>query len=238
MRKAAIGLAVLGSLMIALPAIAQTPGTIEISLDGTVRGQPGEIVRVHTETVPESMIGWSCSGTASTENNASEHDGNNFLFTSGSSTASILDWEAVAGATTTMSGTLVLGSTITIDLELGPGNGVQSVSSGGVLIVLTCAQPEPPTTTTTTITTTTTTQPPTVTTTTTPQPPTVTTTTAPPPGVTTTTVPPPEGGVAAGGGGTAGRGNSAVPWLTAGAAALFAALALLAGGQRRASRRE
>ena len=228
MRKTAIGLALLGLMLIAVPALAQTEGTIEIFVDGVVRGQPGDVVRVYpiapeTGAVPENLIGATCSGTASTANNASAHDDNDFHLTSGTSTASIFDWEAVPGATTSMSGTLVLGPTITIDLELG-----SPTSSGGVLVVLTCAQP-PPEETTTTTTTTVTTPPPIVTTT--------TTTTAPPPGE-TTTVPPPEGGVAAGGGGTAGGGFGALPWLAAGGFALLSAAAIYAGGQRKGSGRE
>ncbi len=225
MRKAAIGLGLLGVLVIAIPALAQTNETIEIFLDGVVR-RPPDVHRVHTETVPENMIGWTCTGTATTANNASEHDGNNFLFTSGSSTASILDWEAVAGATTSMTGTLVLGPTITIDLELG-----SDVSSGGVSIVLSCSQPEPTTTTTTTTTTSTTTPPPTT-------PPTTPPTSPPTTSAgTTTTVAPPEGGVAAGGGATAVSGDeAAVLWLTGGALALLGGATVLA--TRRSSREQ
>jgi hypothetical protein len=222
MRKVTIGLALLAVLLIAVPATAQTDETIEIFIDGVARGKPGDIIRVHTEIVPENMIGLSCSGIASTGNNASEHPNNNFLLTSGSSSAEILDWEAVSGATTFMTGTLVLGPTITIDLELGG-----TVSSGGVLIVLTCAQPTPPTTTP---------PPPT----TTPPPP----TTTPPPPTTTpptttpgTTEAPPEGGVSAGGGATAGGGaEAAVLWLTGGALALLGGATVLA--MRRTSGQE
>jgi hypothetical protein len=220
MRRAAIGLAVSVVLLIAMPAIAQT-ATIDISIAGVVDGSPGDVVRVHTETVPEGMVGWSCSGTATTGNDASEHIGSNFHLASGSSNASILNWEAVANSTTSMSGSLVLGPTITIDLELGE----DGISSGGVAMVLSCSQPPPPETTTTTA-------PPVVTTTT--APPVVTTVTTPPPGD-TATVPPPEGGVAAGGGGTAGDGLGALPWLAGGGLALLGAAALLGVGRRKAS---
>ena len=61
-----------------------------------------------------------------------------------------------------MSGTLVLGESIVVDLRLSPAR----VSSGGVRIVLTCNPPPPPETTTTTVAETTTTTAPETTTTT------------------------------------------------------------------------
>ncbi|MCH8992344.1 MAG: hypothetical protein IIA44_11430, partial [Acidobacteria bacterium] len=97
--------------------------------------------------VDPGMVGWRCTGTAQTENNASEHPDNDFILTSGSSSTEILDWEAAAGKITNTSGALVLGESITVDLRLGPDR----VASGGVRIVLTCSPPPPPETTTTTV---------------------------------------------------------------------------------------
>jgi hypothetical protein len=180
--------------------------------------------------VDPGMVGWLCTGTARTENNASEHDDNDFILTSGSSSAEILNWEAVAGAMVSMSGTLVLGESITVDLRMGPDR----VSSGGVGIVLTCSPPPPPETTTTTSTTTTTTP---ETTTTTAPPETTTTTPAPTttqaPAATTTTEPPPQGGVSAGGGSTAGTGiTPAEVVVGAGITALATALGLVFLGRQ------
>jgi len=224
MRKATIGLALLAVLLIAIPAMAQTgTDTIEIFIDGFVEGTPGEVIHLETVIVPEGMVGRTCTGTARTENNASEHRNNDFILTSGSSSTEILDWEAVAGENTNMSGTLVLGESITVDLRLGDSG----VSSGGVLIILTCAAPEPPETTPTTAP-----PPPT----TAPPPP----TTTPPPPTTTptdTTEPPPVGGVSAGGGATAGRsGEAAMLWLGGGALALLGGATVLA--MRRTAGRE
>jgi len=209
MRKATIGLALLAVLFIAIPAMAQTEtDTIEIFFDGIVEGTQGEVIHLETVTVPEGMVGRTCTGVAASQNNESQHVDNDFILSSGATTAEISNWEAVPLATTPMSGTLVLGPTVTVDLRLGPSG----VSSGGVLIILTCAAPEPPETTTTTA----------------PPPP----TTAPPPPTTTptdTTEPPPEGGVSAGGGATAGRsGEAAMLWLGGGALALLGGTTMLA----------
>ncbi len=238
MRKASIALAVVGLLLLAVPVLAQS-NTIEIEVAGINRGDEGDILRVASVDVDPEMLGWLCTGTAQTENNASEHRDNDFILTSGSSSVEILDWEAVAGEITNTVGTLVLGESITVDLRLGPAR----VSSGGVRIVLTCSPPPPPETTTTTVVETTTTTVPEITTTTT-SPTTTTTHVDPPPTTvtippddTTTTEPPPVGGVSAGGGATAAGGwEAAVLWLAGGALGLLSGAALFA--QRRLSGRE
>ena len=209
MRKTTIGIALLAVLLIAIPAMAQTEtDTIEIFVDGIVQGDEGEVIHLLTVTVPEGMVGRACTGSAESQNNESQHIDNDFILSSGATTAEIPNWEAVPLATTAMSGTLVLGPTVNVDLRLGPSE----VSSGGVLIILSCAPPAPPETTTTTA----------------PPPP----TTGPPPPTTTptdTTEPPPEGGVSAGGGSTAGRsGEAAMLWLGGGALALLGGATVLA----------
>ncbi len=204
--------------MMAAPATAQTE-TIIIEIDGITRGAEGSITTIAEVAVDPAMVGATCAGASQTTNNASEHPNNDFILSSGTSTAVIADWEREAGVVVNSSMTLVLGETITVQLRLGTGE----VSSGMVSIALTCAQPPPITTTTTTTTsTTTTTTPPATTTTTTtllPPPATTTTTTTTPAPTTTTTEPPPEGGVSAGGRGAwhlpqARRhgGWAVVPW--------------------------
>ena len=215
MKKASFGLAIIGVLLLAGPVLAQS-STIVIEVSGINRGDAGGVITVASVAVDPGLVGWVCSGTAQTENNASEHRDNDFILTSGASSTEILDWEAVAGEITNSSGTLVLGDSIRVDLRLGPAE----VSSGGVRIVLTCSPPPPPETTTTTVPETTTTVAP------------PTTTTAPP--AETTTEPPPEGGVSAGGGATAADGwEVAVLWLAGGALALLSSVAFLAGHKLR-----
>ena len=228
MKRTAIGLALFGVFLIAIPAMAQA-NTIEIFIgEGLVKGEPGDVVRIHSETVDPNMVGWTCTGSATTGNNASEHSLNDFVLTSGGSSAVIPDWEAEAGATTSMSGTLVLGPTITIDLVLG----TDGRASGGVLIALNCAQPEP--TTTTTVAATTTTDPVDPTTTTTAA---AVTTTAPP-AVETEEGETPVGGPTAGGGSTAGGNGLGLLTLALGATAIFGAGALAMMSRSRGTREE
>ena len=224
MRTGAIGLAILGALLIAAPAMAQT-NHIEILLDQVLRGDPGDVFVVHTETVNPAFVGVTCSATAQTENNASEHPNNDLLIASGGDVMVIPDFEAVAGQVTAMSGALTLGESITVSIRLG-GNGI---SSEGLRIVLSCAQQEPEPTTTTAS----------------PEP--TTTVTSPPKPKTTATTPPktvpaapvdpetravqavaeaPVGGVSAGGGGTATTSNADEALMPLGAALVALALTL------------
>jgi len=248
-RRIVFSVALFGAVMLAAPAAAQTE-TIIIEIDGITRGAEGSITTIAEVAVDPAMVGATCTGASQTTNNASEHPNNDFILSSGTSTAVIADWEREAGVVVNTSMTLVLGETITVQLRLGTGE----VSSGMVSIALTCAQPPPATTTTTTTTSTTTTTttlapPPATTTTTTtlpPPPATTTTTTLPPPPATTTTTtttttpaptttttePPPEGGVSAGGGSMAPASGETAWWLGGSALAAAAGTLLLALGWR------
>ena len=194
-RRIVFTMALFGTVMLAAPATAQTETTIIIEIDRITRGAEGSITTIAEVVVDPAMVDATCTGASQTTNNASEHPNNDFILSSGTSTAVIADWEGEVGAVVNTSMTLVLGETITVELRLGTGE----VSSGMVSIALTCAQPPPATTTTTTTTstttTTTTTTSTTTTTTTLPPPPatttTTTTTTLPPPATTTTTTLPP-----------------------------------------------
>ena len=222
MRRAAIALATLGLLFAAVPALAQTDNDIEISFFGNLFEPPGSITEIYNEPVDPSLVGQTCSGFAQTENNASVWLNNDLIIASGATSTEILNYEAAPELTTFTSGTLTLGSTMTISVRMGPGG----VSSEGLLVVFNCSQPEPPTTIT---------QPPP---TTAPPPATTTPTTAPPPGATTTTEAPPVGGIEAGGGGTAAGANPAAPWVGGGALLLAAALGAVAVGRAVVTRRD
>ncbi len=117
----------LGVLLLAVPVAAQS-NTIVIEVDGIVRGDPGEIFQVAFVNVDPGMVGWLCTGTAQTANNASAHPNNAFILASGGASIEIPDWEAAPGETVSMSGTLVLGESTTVDLRLGD----DGISSGGV----------------------------------------------------------------------------------------------------------
>lgn len=213
MRKTAVIVATVLVALGAAPAFAQQEEeSILIDIVLTRYGAVGEVVFVREVPVDAALVGATCTATATTENNSSEHPNNDFLLTSGGATAVIPDFERVAGATVSMTAPLMLGETIAVNIRLG-GDGV---TSEGVLVALACTGQPPPTTT----------QPP--------QPPgDTTTTTQPPPGDTTTTEAPPVGGVEAGGGSSAGAGGPAGPLIGGGAVLLAAALGVLALGRRR-----
>jgi hypothetical protein len=214
MRRAFYALTVVAMLVGAAPALAQADIVI-IDIDRIVRGAEGEIIEVASIAVDPALVGATCSGSARIENNSSEHPDNDFIIKSGGSTAEILDYERLAGQITSMTGTLVLGHTVTASIRLGPDR----VASEGVTIELSCLIEQVPPPTTTTTTTTTTTQPP----------------ERPAPTTTTTTEPAPVGGVSAGGGSTADTGVLAVAWTMAGFVTLLGALALAVRGNRRIS---
>lgn len=228
MRTGAIGLAILGALLVAAPVVAQT-NHIEILLDQVLSGEPGDVFVVHTEPVDPALVGVTCSATAQTENNASEHPNNDLLIASGADAMTIPNFEAVAGQVTATTAPLTLGESITVSIRLG-GDGI---SSEDLRIVLSCAQQEPEPTTTTTAA---------------PEP--TTTVTSPPQPRTTVTTPPktapappadpeiraiqavaeaPIGGVSAGGGSTAAFsvGGAAVAALGVALLALALAIGLL-----------
>ena len=173
-----VALAVTGALLIPGAAVAQEP-IITIPID-TVAHESGVLA---TAPVPAEFQGSKCNVSAEADNNSSVHPGNDLIVASGFDSVTLFDVEREAGALTTASGDLTLGSEVTVSLSLGP----DGIFSGGITVTIgscetvTTTTPPPSETTTTTTsstTTTTTTQSPTVsptstTTTTTTQSPTV-----------------------------------------------------------------
>ena len=99
MRNRSIALAIFGVLLLAAPAVAQD-ATILILIDGIVRGDEGEIFEVAVQVVDPDLVGARCiAGTAQTEEGGSAHPNNDFIIASGGTSAEIVDFEAVSGAT-------------------------------------------------------------------------------------------------------------------------------------------
>jgi hypothetical protein len=210
MRRLSVLIATLGLLLLAAPAIAQT-GTITIELTGVITdATEGEVRLLVSEPVAAELVGASCDGSLTTDNNGSVHPGNTLIVTTGGETAEIPEVESSPGQMLEFFGEgVIVGETIDISMRFGR-NGI---TSGGITLVLDCAQPAETTTTTAA---------PEQTTTTTAAPEQTTTTTAAPEQTTTTATP--SGGVASGAGGSANGTPSPLPFL--GATALFAALAV------------
>ncbi len=208
-----IVVAVFGVILVAVVfgfAVAVAAGQVEeshpvsatVDIDTIVRGDPGytEVVKTLTPADLEAEPGDVCELVGFGDNGESTHDGTNAHISSNGDSVSILDWERVANTRTeATNGTLTLGATITIAIQVG----ADKVASGGLEIRFTCNPPgQPPPTTTTTST-----QPePSPSTTTTAPPTTSSSTTSTVPSVTTTTTPPPINGIETGGGACADGG--------------------------------
>lgn len=137
-------------LVVALPIRAATL-TIELP-DDVIVENPGDVIVLHTETVPDAMVGQVCSVTGMNQNNESVHPGNNIEITSANIVA-LLGVEDFENEVTNASGVLTLAQEITVTLLLAPdGDGVYSAE---LSLLLDCQAA----TTTTESTTTTTTQP-------------------------------------------------------------------------------
>ncbi len=144
-----LGVAAL-TLAVASPAAAEDMW--EVPVDTIVRSKPGVVTELVVIDVPEQRQGASCDLDVIGQNQGSVHLGNDLLVESGDSEVVVAGVEDTAFQTTPKSAEIVLGSTITVSLVMGP----DEVFSGGLTLSFDC--PPPPTTTTST--TTSTTQPP------------------------------------------------------------------------------
>lgn len=173
-RRRAAGLAVISLLAgVALMPMAAMADSFAVDLPRSVRrGDPGSTHHLRTYSVPDSLIGQSCTVEALGNNNHSVHRDNNIVVSSVNS-VTLVDVEEFPNKDTMASGLLTMSDSVTFTLVMG----ADGVYSANFRVVFEC-QPEQ--TTTTTIPETTTTVP--ETTTTVPE----TTTTVP---ETTTTVP-------------------------------------------------
>jgi len=183
-------IAIIGLILFVVLVIATAAGaaTISVPLNTVVRGNEGDIKPVRDPVSVSdfnAQAGWICDVEAVTGNPGSEHPSNDLIVGSNGDEVRASNVEEFSGKVTQAAGTLILGSTVTFDVELGP----DGVFSGGMDVEFKCSPPDeeevpPSTTTTITSTPTTTTSPPSTTTTTAP-----TTTTTEPLITTSTSVP-------------------------------------------------
>jgi hypothetical protein len=136
-RRVSIGFVMLGLLLTAVPASAKDE-TIEILVEGVVRGQEGEVIEVASVPVAAHLIGARCTaGSVTIADDGSSHPNNDFIVETGDTMEEILDYERVPGAVVPMTGALTLGDVIKVSVRLGPNR----VTSGGFLISLNCTPP-------------------------------------------------------------------------------------------------
>jgi hypothetical protein len=117
----------------------QGGSVIEIPLDTVVRGEPGSVHQLTSVPVAAGDVGRECTVAAEGINNESVHPNSDLLVRSGNSEVVIPDVERAPNVRTEASGTLVLGSEVSVAVRLG-ADGV--FSGGGVVMTLDC--PEPP----------------------------------------------------------------------------------------------
>lgn len=146
-RMAAVGVVGAVGLLAALHGSPVSAQTITVPIpESFAQGPVGSIQPLVTQAVPEDLVGESCSLTVEVKNNESVHPGNNLIIASGESKVTVKGVEDTAGATVTGSGTLKLGKSIDVSLEMGE----HGQSSLGSNVTVTC-EPVVTTTTSTTL---------------------------------------------------------------------------------------
>jgi hypothetical protein len=117
------------------PAGAQDE-VLSIEVEGIVTGQAeGDIVEVASAAVPASLVGDTCTVSGASANNGSVHPGNNIIIASGGASTTVPGVEEVPGQVVSGSGSIVLGSDVTVSVEFGPSGS----TSGGVTLDFDCA---------------------------------------------------------------------------------------------------
>jgi LPXTG-motif cell wall-anchored protein len=130
-----------GSTVLVLCPVAAHADTISISLNQVLRAAPGSVQTLAVRTVDASLVGLTCSGTYSGENNSSVHPGNDLIVSTGSAQVVLAGVEDFAGKDTTASQPIVLGPTVTVSIRLGS----DGVASLGAHLELDCVAPAPTT---------------------------------------------------------------------------------------------
>lgn len=140
----AVGAVGLLAVLHGSPASAQTI-TVPIP-ESFAQGPVGSIQPLVSQAVPADLVGQSCTLTVEVKNNESVHPGNNLIVASGESKVVVKGVEDAAGTTVSGSGTLTLGKTVDVSLEMGE----HGQSSLGSNVTVTC-EPVVTTTTSTTL---------------------------------------------------------------------------------------
>jgi hypothetical protein len=141
------------TLIIGIVMTGGTAGAVDdivVSIDSVAFGDEGDRIPISEQAVPAELVGATCTGDLTVTNNESAHNGNNLIITTGGVETPVPDVEAEENLTLEISGSIVLGDTLTVEMELGPGG----VTSGGLTLTLDCtpvttttlpeAQPEQP----------------------------------------------------------------------------------------------
>ncbi|MDJ0792498.1 MAG: LPXTG cell wall anchor domain-containing protein [Acidimicrobiia bacterium] len=113
-------------------ASAAIAAEFEIPIDTVVRAPEGSITPLTTVETPEELVGAECQGVAEATNQDSVHPNNDLIISSAGTSVTLVDVERAPGVTTVAAGTITLGPTVSVALEMGE----DEVFSGGLVIVI------------------------------------------------------------------------------------------------------
>jgi hypothetical protein len=122
---------------VSLPASAQGEPVLEIPVDTVVQGAPGSEHLLATVAVAPEDVGRECGVVVEGVNNESAHPNTDLLVRSGGGEVVALDVEREPNVTTEATGTLVLGTDVSVFVRLGP----DGVFSGGLVVTVECVPP-------------------------------------------------------------------------------------------------
>jgi len=110
---------------------------IVIDTGGFAAGDPGTRIPIADETVDAALVGGTCSGTVTAENNASTHPNNDLVIATGGQEFVIADVEGGPNDVSTATGGFEIGESLTVELEFGD----DGLTSGGLMLTITCTAP-------------------------------------------------------------------------------------------------
>ncbi|MEM9746125.1 MAG: hypothetical protein AAF945_05480 [Actinomycetota bacterium] len=141
-RRTAAVVAAAGATVVAIVGLnsSASANDIVIDIDGAVGGNVGEVIVLTEQPVADEFVGAECLATLRAENNSSVHPGNDLIVSSGGTSTRLDDVEGSPGNVISGTGPVVLGDTITVELEFGQ----DGRSSGGLTVELDCEQTAPP----------------------------------------------------------------------------------------------
>ena len=140
---AVLAAAVVAFALVVPNARATTLGfEIIIPIDTVETGDEDSEIPLASVNVPVEFVGQECDVSAVSRNQGSVHPGNDLVVASGGSSVLLPDVEGVPGGTVEANEKLVLGSTVTVTLIMGP----DEFFSAGIDVIVDCTPP--PTTTT------------------------------------------------------------------------------------------
>jgi hypothetical protein len=120
------------------PEPVSAEGSIVFAADELLIAEPGTLTRLAVVDVDPAQVGRLCTLSVVSQNQASVHEGNDLIITSGEASTELRDVEAEVDAAVDLSVDVVLGSTIEVDLRMGPDR----MSSLGFSLWLDCGDVE------------------------------------------------------------------------------------------------